>query len=46
MKYQKPEVVLSVDAIRTIESNMKPIGDVDNPNDDPQKTSSAYQADE
>jgi hypothetical protein len=46
MEYRKPELVLSEDAISTIQSHMKPIGDVDNPTNDPQKTSSAYEADE
>lgn len=46
MKYQKPEVVLSADAISTIESFLKPEGPEDNPNSNPQKTNSAYEADE
>jgi hypothetical protein len=46
MEYRKPELVLSADAIRTIESHMKPIGQVDNPNSNPNKTSPAYEADE
>jgi hypothetical protein len=46
VEYRKPEMVISIDAIRTIESHMKPIGQVDNPNSNPQKTSPAYEADE
>jgi hypothetical protein len=46
VKYQKPEVVLSTDAARAIESHVKPIGLVDNPDTNPQKTSTAYEADE
>lgn len=46
MKYRKPELVVLPDAIRTIESHMKPIGQFDNPNSNPRKTSPAYEADE
>lgn len=46
MKYQKPEVVLLADALHAIESHVKPIGLVDNPDTNPQKTSTAYEADE
>lgn len=46
MKYQKPEVLLFADAVSTIESFIKPHGTVDNPNSDPEKSSSAYEADE
>jgi hypothetical protein len=46
MKYRKPELVLSANALDMIESHVKPFGMVDNPDANPQKTSTAYEADE
>jgi hypothetical protein len=46
VKYQKPTVVFSADALRAIESHVKPIGLQDSPDTNPQKTSTAYEADE
>lgn len=46
MKYQKPEVRLSTEAIRAIESFGKPIGPTDNPDTLPTRTTPAYEADE
>jgi hypothetical protein len=46
MQYQKPELLVAADAIRVIESHVKPIGLVDNPDTNPNKTSTAYEADE
>jgi|HubBroStandDraft_2_1064218.scaffolds.fasta_scaffold557990_1 hypothetical protein len=46
MKYQKPEVRLSTDAIQAIENHTKFVGRYDNPNTNPTKTTPAYEADE
>ena len=46
MKYQRPEIRLDAEAIRAIESHRKPIGQHDNPDSNPLKTSPAYEADE
>lgn len=46
MAYRKPELVHLADAIRAVESHMKPMGTEDNPHTNPQKTSAAYEADE
>lgn len=44
--YRKPELVVVADALQTTESHVKPFGMVDNPDTNPQKTSTAYEADE
>jgi hypothetical protein len=46
MKYSRPELIVSDDAIRVIQSHVKPFGMVDSPNTNPNKTSTAYEADE
>jgi hypothetical protein len=46
MEYRKPELVVSSDAIRVIESHLKPVGNPDSPTSDPDQTSPAYEADE
>ncbi len=46
MEYRKPELVFSADALQMIQSHVKPFGMVDNPDTNPQKTSTAYEADE
>ena len=46
MKYQKPEVRISAEAIRTIQGFGKPIGVHENPDTNPIKSTPAYEADE
>jgi hypothetical protein len=46
VKYQKPELVVLAGAVRLIESHVKPDGMTDNPDTNPNKTSTAYEADE
>jgi hypothetical protein len=46
MKYEKPEVRLSTEAIRAIEGFGKPLGPSDNPDNQLMKTTPAYEADE
>jgi hypothetical protein len=46
MKYQKPELRVSAEAIRVIESFGKPIAPHDNPDTNPIKSTPAYEADE
>jgi hypothetical protein len=46
MEYRKPELLVSADAICAIESHVKPFGLADNPDTNPNKTSTAYEADE
>lgn len=46
MKYEKPEVRLTTEAIRAIEGLGKPFGPRDNPDSLPIKTTPAYEADE
>jgi hypothetical protein len=46
MKYEKPEVRLSAEAIRTIESFRKGLGNPDNIVGDPVLSTAAYEADE
>jgi hypothetical protein len=46
MKYQKPEVRISAEAIRAIEGLGKWVGPHDNPDTNPIKTTPAYEADE
>lgn len=46
MKYQKPELRLSTEAIQAIESHTKFVGLHDNPDSNPIKTTPAYEADE
>jgi len=46
MKYEKPEVRISAEAIRAIEGFGKVGGPHDNPDTNPTKTTPAYEADE
>jgi hypothetical protein len=46
MKYQKPEVRISAEAIRAIEGLGKWVGPHDNPDTNPIKSTPAYEADE
>ena len=46
MRYEKPVVRLSAEAIRTIESHSKGMGLADNPDTNPIHTTPAYEADE
>ena len=46
MKYEKPEVRLSAEAIRTIETFSKGMGFPDSIPNDPVHTTNAYEADE
>ena len=46
MKYERPEIRLSVEAIRTIEMHNKWKGSPDTIIDDPVHTTAAYEADE
>jgi hypothetical protein len=46
MKYEKPEVRLSAEAIRTIETFSKGMGNPDNIVGNPVHTTAAYEADE
>jgi hypothetical protein len=46
VKYKKPEVSVSIQAIGAIESHVKPVGPLEIPWSNPIKTNPAYEADE